>query len=261
MYSKKNIDVIPYFHIEVGYALKKDIIQHLIKRYRNVKVLWSDFEVTIRTDDGIFSGITINLGIDFLKVFKNNRENENQFTFLYFDRTFKTVRELRNCDSFEEYDWLNSNIINKFINVLNNFNENGLGKKYILQKEIQLETRFSYDEHFNWCLRLERFSKEIVKIYGYEVIFSTFPYHSMEFYRYGRVGNLEITLNDGVIFNFDYNQVSDRVNIASNNRKKLYEHEALLVVAKRLHDVKTYTSYDRKIMKEEAEKLGVNLKW
>lgn len=261
MYDKYNLDIIPYFHMESGYILKYDIIPNLLKRYTNVEIFWKDFEARITTDDGIYKSIQIEFGTDYFKIYKTNRETQNQFTFLFFNGTFKTVRELSNCDSLQEYDWLLHNVVDRLVDITKLFNSEDLRKKYILKNEIYLETKFTFEEHSSWIIKLERFAKEIYKIYGYKVIFEKYPYHSLEFYRYGRVGNIKIELDNKTAFNFDYNQVSNRVNIMSNNRKILYEHEALLNVAKRLHDVKTYTIYDRKILQEESNNLGVNFKW
>lgn len=263
MYETENLNVITYFQMELGFLLKYTVLPELLKRYTNVEILWDDFKAKITTKDGIYSGITIIITTDTLIVYKNNRKNNLYNVFMYFDGSLKTIRDNSICDSLAEYDWLVPKICMPIKDLVVKLEKNKLSKTYLLNKEIELETRFSKEEHRAWLVKLKRFAKEIHSIYGYEVIFKQFFYHTLDFYGFARVGTIEVFLNDddNTIFTFDYNQEKNSVTIVSNNRQNLYKHKALLAVAKRLHTVKTYTAYDRKILKQECVDLGVKIEW
>lgn len=256
MYDSNDVQIITYFQMELGFTLKYDILPLLISRYQNVQIYWEDFNCKIETDNGLYTGITIEIDTKSMKIYKNNRLSDLKNIYMYFDRQLKTIRNTDTCDSITEYDWLIYNIATPLNKVIHLMEHSKITNAFLLDKEIEIETKLSRKEHTHWVLKLNRFAKEIEKIYGYEVIFHSFLYNTLDFYAYSRIARIEINLKDNeTLISFDYTQLEGRVLISSTNRANLYKHQALIHVAKRLYDIKEYSLYDRKILQEEYAKL------
>lgn len=255
MYEDSNIEIISYFQMEVAFTLKYKVLPKLLRFYTSTDIYWEDFKLVIRTGKGLYEPITIMLDTKSLVIFKTNRENDLHNIYMYYDKKLLTNRTDSYCDNIVEYDFISEQVCNPLVESLTDITERNLQEKYILDREVEKSTLFSKKDFKDWLSKLERFSKDIYRIYGYEVIFNKFQFMTLDFYTFARVGQIEVIIGENV-FIFDYNQSEDSVRIKSNNRDLLYEHEGLVAVAKRLQTEKTYTLYDRKVLQKEKDERG-----
>lgn len=259
MYEKRGIEYITDFQRQQGYLLKNEVLPILQKYYRNIDIEWDLYRYRIVTDDAEYDGITIEVKVNRVTVYKNRKGQKEGEFYLWLNGKNLRLRSADIVDSLYEYDMLASDVLYKITTQLEEARKNEQELEYKTLEKMEKEIGVSYEQHDQFLRAIELFSRDIERYYIKPLAGShrleVYHYFTEEYYTYGKVANYHIYLPEGLELHMYYVDTESKLRLMSNNIKEAERYETLLTVAHKLNREQSYTIYSRKLLAEEGKQM------